>query len=245
MRNGILRLGLGLIGISLLALAWEVYEKTREGNQHWQEGKYQEALAKYIEAGIKAKPKEQALLHYNTGTTFYKQGRYKEATQELEQALSVSDLKLKEKVYYNLGNCYFRLGKEEKNLELLKKSAESYQKALEIDPNDKEAKHNLEVVRRHIRLQQEPPPPTAPSCQKKTEEKKKEGEESQKSQAEQKQAQAESAQEPKPTGQGQVAGELSKEQAERILKSLSEQEKEELKKMMRTNVIQAPEGKDW
>ena len=114
-----------------------------------------------MEASSQAKGPSEALLHYDMGDALYKQERYDEAAKEFEQAQSSTDLKLREKAYYNSGNCSFRTGIAKKDIEMLKKAAASYQKALEIDPNDQDAKHNLEVVRRHIQLQnkqQEPQP---------------------------------------------------------------------------------------
>jgi len=237
-------LALVLVAGLAMALGGDVYEKTREGNQLWRQGKYQDAFAKYTEAISQAKGGSETQLHYNLGASLYKQQRYEEAIKEFEPALASPDMKLKEKSYYNLGNCHFRMGIAQKNLELLKKAAENFQKALEIDPNDQDAKHNLEVVRRQIKLQsQQPPPQTCPQPQNQNQQ----AQDQQKKQEQQKQAQNKKGgeQEQKPAGAGQPTRELSKEEAERILKSLSEQEKEELKKQMEVQAINRPSGKDW
>ncbi|MCM8782621.1 MAG: hypothetical protein NC828_06205, partial [Candidatus Omnitrophica bacterium] len=66
---------------------------------------------------------------------YYEQANYDEAIKQYNSILEIGWES--GNLYYNLGNGYFRLGMEEKDIEILKKSAENYQKALEIDPNDK------------------------------------------------------------------------------------------------------------
>ncbi len=240
--------GLILIAALSMALGGGVYEKTSEGNQLWLKGKYQEAFAKYTEAISQAKGPAETRLHYNLADSLYKQQQYQEAIKEFEPALASPDQKLKEKTYYNLGNCYFRMGIAQKSLDLLKKAAENYQKALEIDPNDQDAKHNLEVVRRHIKLQsqQQPPQPNPQQQQQGQEQKKDQQAQNQQKQQEQKMAEPnKKGGEQKPQGGGPQPKQLSKEDAERILKSLSEQEKEELKNRMQVQSINQPSGKDW
>ena len=68
------------------------------------------------------------------------------AEQAFEQSIKSSDLNLRSKALYNLGNTFYQN----------KKTAEAlayYRKALELDPNDKEAKYNYEF----LRYQQDPP----------------------------------------------------------------------------------------
>jgi len=243
------RLLLTLVMLSGLALGGSVYQKTREGNRLWLKGKYQDAFTNYVEASAQAKGPAEPILHFDAGDALYKQERYEEALKEFEQAQAGDNKQLKEKAFYNSGNCYFRTGIAQKSIDLLKKAAESYQKALELDPNDQEAKHNLEVVRRHIQLENQKPPPQSSqqnqpqnqNQQKQNERQKQEAgpkEQEQKKQNEQEQQQQQQQQAGKPR-------ELSREEAERILKSFSEQEKEQMKELMRAQSMNAPSGKDW
>jgi tetratricopeptide (TPR) repeat protein len=231
-----------------LALGGAVYEKTRAGNRLFQQGKYQDAYAQYTEALSQTPGPSESLLHYNLGAALYKQQKYDEAIKEFDTALAGPDSRLKEKTYYNTGNCYFRTGLAAKDLELLKKAAGSYQKALELDPNDQDAKHNLEVVRRHIKLQSEQPPPQ-PQPQQGRQKQASQEQPDQKKPEQKKPDQTKPGQEqkpePKPPPGGAQPKELSKEEADRILNSLSEQQKEELKKAMEAQAVNQPSGKDW
>ena len=168
MRRKILRAGLVASALAALALGGNVYERTHEGNGLWHQGKYQDAFSKYMEASSQAKGSSEQLLHYDMGAALYKQSRYDEANKEFEQALAASDPQLKEKAFYNSGNCNFRTGISKKDIELLKKAAGNYQKALEINPNDQDAKHNLEVVRRHMRSPKTEPTPAATAIAEKS-----------------------------------------------------------------------------
>src|SRR6185436_2984911 len=65
----------------------------------------------------------------------------------LEKAITSGDSPLNEKIYFNRGNTFFQMGKYQEAIE-------SYKKALELTPSDKEAKHNLELALK--KLQENP-----------------------------------------------------------------------------------------
>ena len=111
-----------------------------DGNKLYQEKKYQSALQKYQEA--KAKDPENPTIRYNTGNALYQLNQYQEAAKDFEKASKTAkDTEIKEKALYNYGNSLYRLGQFEKAID-------SYQKALEINPNDKDAKYNLEFLQK-------------------------------------------------------------------------------------------------
>jgi len=121
--------------------------KNSEGNALYQQKDYSGALQRYIEAqdGRRYLPE----ISYNIANTLYHQNKYPEAIKELEKSISNKDLSLDQRVYFNRGNSFYRLGQYQQ-------AVESYQKALSIDPNDMEAKHNLELALR--KLQGNPQP---------------------------------------------------------------------------------------
>ena len=53
-------------------------------------------------------------------------------------------MKVEETAFYNIGNAMYRQGK-------LQEAVEYYKKAIELDPEDKDAQHNLEFVREEIK----------------------------------------------------------------------------------------------
>jgi len=122
------------------------------GNAAYVDGKYDRALDAYEKAGLE-KP-ESPHLYFNRGTVFYRKGDYAKAYEMFEQAaLKARNLKLEARCEYNLGNCQFREGERQQDSDLQKaldayrNSVRFYQNALELDPDLRDAAHNIEVTR--------------------------------------------------------------------------------------------------
>ncbi len=81
---------------------------------------------------------------FNLGSVHYRMRNYQEAEKAFAAAAVGADRQLREQALYNLGNTAFRQGK-------LQDAVELYKAALEIDPDDEDAKFNLEFVRDEIR----------------------------------------------------------------------------------------------
>lgn len=113
----------------------------REGVKKYKKEKYDEAQSSFTEGLIKSP--EDFRLHYNLGNSAYKMKDYEKAEKSYLTALSYlkGNAEVEEKIYYNLGNTYFRQGK-------LDKSIIFYRKALELKPDDEDAKKNLAFVMR-------------------------------------------------------------------------------------------------
>ena len=79
---------------------------------------------------------------FATGNDAYDEGRYEEAVTAYQQILSRG--LFDPRVYYNLGNAYFKLGR-------LGPAILHYERALKLSPDDREARHNLELARGQIR----------------------------------------------------------------------------------------------
>lgn len=119
------------------------YSRYREGEALYQEKDYDQALTNFIDAQIESP--EDARLKYNIANAHYKTKNYDEAIKSyLDVAATAQDISLEEKSYYNLGNCFYRQGK-------LSEAVEYYKKALDLDPEDQDAKFNLEFVREEIK----------------------------------------------------------------------------------------------
>lgn len=139
------------LGLALLlaaacgAEAASLYEKARQGVSLYENQKFDEALNKFVDAQIEQP--EDSKLKFNIASTHYKMQNYEEAIKGfLDVAATARDAQLEEKALYNVGNAMYRQGK-------LEEAAEYYKKALELNPQDKDALQNLEFVRNEIKRQ--------------------------------------------------------------------------------------------
>ncbi|HAZ12331.1 MAG: hypothetical protein A2X86_03750 [Bdellovibrionales bacterium GWA2_49_15] len=118
----------------------------RDGESAYQDKKYPEALKSFLDAQI-SDPKN-ATLKFNLGNTYYKNNDYEKALGLYESTSTLGDKDMEERSLYNLGNTAYRMGK-------LPEAIEYYKKALALDPNDQDAKYNLEFVREELKRRME------------------------------------------------------------------------------------------
>ena len=122
--------------------AESAYEKIRQGEEAYGEERYDEALKEFLDAQVENP--EDPLLQYNIGEAHYRMNSFTEAEAAFQSAANSGDPVLEEKSFYNLGNCAYRQGK-------LEEAVAYYQKALELTPEDEDARFNLEFVREEIK----------------------------------------------------------------------------------------------
>lgn len=214
-----------------------LHKKTKKGNELFEQGKFDEALAKYTDAQLH--DPESGRLHFNIGDVFYKTQKYEKAREEFTNCLNNVPVDIQSQAYYNIGNSYFRENK-------LVEAIAAYKKALELNPEDEDAKYNLELSRRILKEQAQKQQQQQQQQQKQQQnqdsqeqqEQKQAGTEAQKNNSpeeEKKQQQEKNEQEQQQPGQQQQKGseskqeDISEEDAIRILKALEEDEKELLK----------------
>ncbi len=221
------------------------HRQVKEGNQLYAEEKYDEANNKYRDALIENP--ESPIVHFNIGDALYKKNNHEEALKSFEKATSSDDILVQSKSYYNVGNALYRLGK-------LPESILMYKKALELNPDDEDAKYNLEYVRAKLKNEaQKQPLPNQNQKQQSgeqqqdqqnpdqnSEEQKKE-EEQNASEEQQNNEQQQNQQEQ----QAQPAQEISKKDAERILDALKNEEQDLLQQQRAKKPGRPFRGKDW
>ena len=116
----------------------------QKGTKSFQEKRYESALDAYQKAQIR-KP-DHPTIRYNLGTTLYELDQFQEAQTQLQKALERADTKeLKAAAWYNYGNVEYRLGQFDKAIE-------AYRQTLDLNPNDQDAKFNLELLQKKKRL---------------------------------------------------------------------------------------------
>jgi tetratricopeptide (TPR) repeat protein len=229
---------------SISAFAQGGYKQVSEGNKLFAEEKYDEANNKYRDALIENP--ESPILHYNLGDVQYKKSNYEEALKSYEKALSSDDILLQSKSYYNMGNTLYRLGQ-------LPESILAYKKALELNPDDEDAKYNLEYVRAKLKDMAQKQPQQNQQQQQQDQQNQEQNQNSSEQEQEQEQNESEHNQnqgeeEQQQQAEEQEAGqpkEISKEDAERILDALQNEEQELLQKQKARKQGRPFRGKDW
>ena len=119
----------------------------KEGNSAYAKQAYEEALSAYQFAQIESP--ELAEPYYNAANSLYRQGMYAEALEQLNQALSFAkEEALAENSFYNLGNSSFSTQEWENAIE-------AYKEALLLNPDDLDAKYNLELALQQMQQQEQ------------------------------------------------------------------------------------------
>ncbi len=125
------------------SMAASLYGKMQKGGELYEQEKYDESLQTFVDAQVESP--EDPKLKYNIASTHYKMRNFEEAVKGyLDVAATARDARIEEQALYNIGNAKYRQGK-------LEEAVEYYKKALELDPEDKDAQHNLEFVREEIK----------------------------------------------------------------------------------------------
>jgi Ca-activated chloride channel homolog len=131
----------------------------RSAFRKFNSGEYSQALQEYQR--LAQRDPENLAHHYNAGVAAYQMEDYEEAARQFAAALTSPSLDLQQWAFYNLGNSLYRIGEDLPDAfarQVWEKSAESFEAALKLNPQDEDSKHNLEVVRQRLE-ELEPPPP--------------------------------------------------------------------------------------
>jgi Ca-activated chloride channel family protein len=135
------------------------YQAVQQGNAFYQNGKYAEAAAQYNSASQTLPG--AAEIHFNQGNAAYKQLDYSKAHEHYTQALQTADRTLEGKVKYNLGNVEYQqalqnLQQPQTAMPHLRSAMTYYRDSLDVDPQQQEARYNLELSHLLLhKLQQE------------------------------------------------------------------------------------------
>ncbi len=141
-RGAAVLLLVALVGAGGPAHAESTAKKVARASARAAEGKLDEALKVLLDAQVDD-PGNPAI-QYNVGVVQERLGHHDEARKALEAVLSGPDASLRARAAYNLGNVAYAEGK-------LDEAIERFKRALELDPNDADAKKNLEIVRDELK----------------------------------------------------------------------------------------------
>ena len=130
-----------LISLSVFT-AWidPFNDKVTDGNSNYNNGKFPEAMNSYKEAEKYAPDeKKKNMLDFNRGNAEFRMNNDEAAIGRYRNSMNSDDPEVQKKAFYNAGTTYMKMGKK-------REAAESFIKALQIDPSYEKAKKNLEYL---------------------------------------------------------------------------------------------------
>jgi Ca-activated chloride channel homolog len=241
------------IGLSLLLILTAVANAQtdkkyiRKGNREYEKDKYAESEISYRKAIDQNKQSPDAV--FNVGDALYKQNKFEEAGKQFVENINQNaDNAKKSTGYYNLGNSLLKANK-------LPESIEAYKNSLKLQPKNKEAKYNLSYAQDLLKKQQEQQKKQQQQDKNKQDQNKDKNKQDQKKDQkdqndknkDQKNDQDKNKDQKQDQQQQNQKGEISKEDAQRLLNSLANDEKnvQEKVKLAKANKTKVRTVKNW
>ena len=123
---------------ALLIIFTHTISAQDEGMLNYQNQNYKVA-EEYYEYILK-NDEDNSKAHFGKGSSLFMQNDLKNAESNFNESLTASDEILQSKAYFNLGNISYKNNKLDDALQF-------YKKALELNPNDDEARFNYEYIK--------------------------------------------------------------------------------------------------
>lgn len=242
----------GILGFLLMTavLAYGQNERKviREGMKAYKDGEYSEAEVQFRRAEDINQESYEA--EFNTGAALYNQEKYDETVRQYESLLNRTDDGQKTaQIWHNIGNSLLEAGQ-------YAPSVEAYKNSLRKNPGDDETRYNLAYAQKMLKDQQKQQQNTGND--QKEQQDKKEGENKDQSGQQDQQDQQQNADrhdqqqdakqdDPSQADQQPVPREISKEDAERLLQAIQQQEKDVKEKVdeKKAAVAKVKTEKDW
>lgn len=219
----------------------------REGNELFKEKRYAEA-----EAAFKKALQENGnspIAKFNLATTYLKQvnlndttqnGLLSETQQLLKETASIADPKLASKAYYDLGNIFY-------NQKNYAQSIAMYKDALRRNPDDDQARQNLRLAQKQLQNQRNQQQNQDNKQDNKDQQKQNQDQNKEKNKNGQDQQKPDNQQQKQP--QQPPKNGMSKENAEQILQTMQNEEKNTQDKVNKAKMQQMKggrrTGKQW
>ena len=200
----------------------------RKGNRLFADSTFVDAEVNYRKA-LDVNPKSTVSM-YNLANTLLAQNKVEEAMQ---QYVAASKL---EKDKGNLAQIYHNMGVIFHGQKDLQKAIEAYKESLRNNPHDDETRYNLALAQKQLNEQQ----------QQQQEQNQEQQEQQQKEQEQQQENKEQEQEQNQQQQQQQNKEEMSKENAEQLLRSVMQDEKDTQEKLKKQQVIQGGQlQKDW
>lgn len=240
------------------------------GSKEFEGGAFDKAAAHFEEAAARAEEQklDPAVAHYNRGNSLYKMQDFAGADQAYQNALRTTDMGLAPDGYYNRGNALTAQAlqleqqqKMEESIGLLDQALAMYEKSMLLNPGKTAAKANYELVtlkKKELEQQQQ----EQQQKQDQEEEEQKDNQQQQQDQPQQEQDQQEQNQEQQNQQQQEQrpqeqqfeeqkqpqpkpSNEMTEEEAEMMLDSMKNDEKNQREQIQMILGRPQPVDKDW
>ncbi|HOW39050.1 MAG TPA: tetratricopeptide repeat protein [Bacteroidales bacterium] len=188
----------------------------RKGNREYNKDKFSESEVSYRKAVDNNRRSPDAV--FNIGDALYKQQKYEEAAKHFNENISMNDdAERKAAGMYNLGNSLLQANK-------VKESIDAYKNSLKLKPDNIAAKYNLAYAQDLLKKQEEQKQQEQQEQNKENDDKKndqnKQNDDKNQDQKDNKEQQQQQQQQQKKQDQS-----ISKEDAQRLLNALANDEK--------------------
>lgn len=227
-------IGIILLLLTAISVSAQKAERDyiRKGNRAYKDSTYVNAEVNYRKA-IDVNPKS-AISIYNLGNTLMQQNKLQEAMEQFVAATKMEkDKGNLAQIYHNMG-VIFHSGKD------YAKAVEAYKESLRNNPKDNETRYNLALAQKMLKDQEQNQQNQDQNQDKKEQEKEQDKDKQDQNQQDQ-QNQDQQQQPPQPQ-----ENQMSKENAEQLLKSVMQDEKDVQDKVKKQQVIQGGRlEKDW
>lgn len=214
----------------------------KDGNEAYKKSDYVTAEKQFGKALEKNKDSYKGA--FNLGDAYYKQGKYEEAANQFQllthRATSKDTLA---KAFHNLGNSLLKSKKYQE-------SVDAYKNALKNNPNDADTRYNLAYAQQYLKQQQEQ---QKKEQEKKDKEKKedkdknKDKDKKEKEEKEKEEKEKENKENKDKEKQEEQKNKISKEDAQRLLDALQNDEKnlQDKMKKIKAKGVKVEIEKDW
>lgn len=208
----------------------------RKGNRQFNDSAFVEADVNYRKA-LEINPQSTVAM-YNLGNTLSQQNKLEDAIEQYADAARIE--KDKEK----LGEIYHNMGVIFQSQKQYEKAIEAYKHSLRNVPQSMETKYNLALAQKLLKDQQQQQ--QNQQQQKQEEQKQEEQKQEQQKQNKEEQQKQEQQQNQNQNQNSHNQEEMSKENAEQLLRSIMQDEKDVQEKVKKQQVMQGGKlEKDW
>jgi tetratricopeptide (TPR) repeat protein len=211
-----------VILFSLTAYSQADKKYIRKGNREFDKEKFSESEVSYRKAIDNSRRSPDAV--FNIGDALYKQQKYDEAAKHFTENINMNEeADRKAAGLYNLGNSYLQSNK-------LKESIEAFKGSLKLKPDNYQAKYNLAYAQDLLKKQEQQKQQNQQNQQQdqnkdKNDQKDKNNDQNKQNQDDKKQDQDNNQKDQQQEQQKKQDQSISKEDAERLLNALANDEK--------------------